>query len=355
LEPSKQVGTAYVLIAARRISEIKQGLMMTIAIFTIIIIAAGVVVSFFINKKLLAPILELSQDIEIVGRGDFTHKTKVKSHDEIGVLARTFDKMTKNLLEARESEMEHKSREHEVKIASEIKDNLLPKTIPAAPGFELTAYHNPSKEMGADYYDFIPMGDRHLGIITGSVAGQGIPAFMIMSMARSLIRAEAERETSPAKILCKVNATLAQDIRKGMYVSVLFAILDKEEKKLTVASAGHGPMVIYRAEGQKLTLVHPDGISLGLDKGAMFNERLKEEKVSLEAGDRILLHTEGVLKLTNESEQEMGEKRLYMTVKKEAPKNSEAFLNILSHSVNKFLGKAPQKQDVTLVTLKRIK
>lgn len=350
----KKIGNAYVLITERKILDIKEGLLFTIAISTVIILAVGVVVSLFINKKLMSPIMELTNDIEIVSKGDLSHRTRVSSHDEIGVLARTFDKMTKNLSEASNAAMEHKAREHEVKIASEIKNNLLPKEIPSVQGFELSVYHNPSKEMDTDYYDFIPVGDRHLGIITGSVAGQGIPAFMIMAMARSLVRAEAERETSPAKVFCKVNATLAQDIRKGMYVSMLFAMLDKEEKSFTVASAGHGPMVVYRAKGEKLVRIIPDGISMGLDKGAVFNERLKEEKLQLDPGDRIFMHTQGVLKLANEAGEELGEKRLYLTAKKEAPKNSEAFLNILSHSVDKFLGKAPQKQDVTFVTLKRI-
>jgi sigma-B regulation protein RsbU (phosphoserine phosphatase) len=296
---------------------------------------------------------QLLTDISIVSEGHLNHKTMPHSTDEIGVLARSFNAMTKRLKIAMEQELKAREIEHELNIAHEIQSNLLPKRIPRLGGYDIGAFYRPSKEVGGDYYDFIDFEDkRHWGIIAADVSGKGIPGSLVMTMAKALISIEAKRNLSTAQTLKNVNRELAKHIRRGMFVTCMYIILDAQSGKILVSSAGHNPLVIWRQKTGKYELVNPNGIALGFDKGPIFEKTIKQEAHQLYPGDRIVTYTDGVVEAMSPGGKEFGDKRFYELVCKIARQTSHEFVNEVVRTLEQHQATAEQHDDITIVTVR---
>ncbi len=344
----------YVSLSLEGINSAKGALMWAILLPVFVSALLGVGIAIWISTLITEPIKVLMSDITEVSNGNLEHQTKVHSKDEVGLLASTFNKMTQALKLAHTQELEARALEHDLSIASEIQSNLVPKRMLKIPGYDISAYYRPSKEVGGDYYDFITIDEDNEGIVVADVSGKGIPGSLVMSMARAFIRMEAERSrnTSPSDTLVRANRMLAQDIKKGMFVTALYCILNKKSHEIRVASAGHNPMAVWRAAANQIELVNPSGIALGFDKGPVFERTVKEEKVVLNAGDRIVAYTDGVVEAMNAANQEFGDKRFYRTIQEMGTRDSNQMLNLLIKEIDEYRGEAPQSDDITVVTLR---
>jgi len=343
-----------VILSLARINEARGALKSSILLPVMISILAGIGIAVWIGTLITNPIKHLMSDMNQVSNGNLEHRTVAHSNDEVGMLAQTFGRMTEALRAAHEQEIESKALEHDLAIASEIQSNLVPKRMLKVPGYDVSAYYRPSKEVGGDYYDFISIDDENEGVIVADVSGKGVPGSLVMTMARAFIRMEAERSrnTSPADTLMKANRMLAQDIKKGMFVTALYCILNKRTNELRVASAGHNPLVIWRAATNQVQLVNPNGIALGFDKGPVFERTVKDEMIVLGHGDRIVAFTDGTVEAMNAQNQEFGDERFYTLIRDLAPRDSNQMLNLLVKALDEHKGNAPQSDDITIVTLR---
>jgi sigma-B regulation protein RsbU (phosphoserine phosphatase) len=294
------------------------------------------------------------RDINEVSGGNLDHQTIPVSRDEVGQLALTFNRMTNALRAAHDQELESRALEHELSIAADIQTHLVPKQLLMIPGYDIAAYYRPSKEVGGDYYDFIPIDEDHEGIIVADVSGKGVPGSLVMSMTRAFIRMEAERSrnTSPADTLIRANRMLAPDIKKGMFVTALYCILDKKTNQIRVASAGHNPLLVWRAAGQRIQLVNPSGMALGFDKGPVFERAIKEETTALGHGDRIVAYTDGIVEAMNAAGEQFGSNRFAQLVRQLAMRDSNQMVNLLVKTLDDHKGAAPQHDDMTIVTMR---
>ncbi len=343
-----------VILSLARINEARGALKSSILLPVLVSILAGIGIAVWIGTLITNPIKHLMSDMNQVSNGNLDHKTVPHSSDEVGQLAATFGRMTEALRAAHDQEIESKALEHDLAIASEIQSNLVPKRMLKVPGYDISAYYRPSKEVGGDYYDFIEIDEENEGFIVADVSGKGVPGSLVMTMARAFIRMEAERSrnTSPADTLSKANRMLAQDIKKGMFVTALYCILNKRTNELRVASAGHNPLVVWRAATNQVQLVNPNGIALGFDKGPVFERTVKDEKIVLGHGDRIVAFTDGTVEAMNAQNQEFGDERFYTLIRDLAPRDSNQMLNLLVKELDEHKGSAPQSDDITIVTLR---
>jgi serine phosphatase RsbU (regulator of sigma subunit) len=343
-----------VILSLARINEARGALKSSILLPVMVSILAGIAIAVWIGTLITNPIKHLMSDMNQVSNGNLEHRTVPHSKDEVGLLAQTFGRMTEALRAAHEQEIESRALEHDLAIASEIQSNLVPKRMLKVPGYDVSAYYRPSKEVGGDYYDFITIDDENEGVIVADVSGKGVPGSLVMTMARAFIRMEAERSrnTSPADTLMKANRMLAQDIKKGMFVTALYCILNKRTNELRVASAGHNPLAIWRAATNQVQLVNPNGIALGFDKGPVFERTVKDEKIVLGHGDRIVAFTDGTVEAMNAQNQEFGDERFYTLIRDLAPRDSNQMLNLLVKALDEHKGNAPQSDDITIVTLR---
>ncbi len=248
------------------------------------------------------------------------------------------------------SDVENKMLEHELAIAEELQANLLPRRLPQLPGNDLSAYYRPSREVGGDYYDFIEIDEDHIGIVVADVSGKGIPGSIVMTETRALMKSEGCRTMSPTEALVRVNRVLYNDIKRGMFVTMFYMVLSIKKGILTITSAGHNPMVLFRKQTNSCHLVNPNGLALGIDKGPLFERTIKEQRVQLMKGDRWVLYTDGVVEAMNEQNQQLGPNRFYLRTKQLAEKTSSEFLSLLVEDLEKHVGGAPQHDDITIVT-----
>jgi len=317
-------------------------------------LAVGAGLSWAVGKRLMRPLVRLEEDMQIVAGGDLAHRTVAQRNDEIGALAHAFDAMTQSLAEAQQRERETAASRHQMTVAGEVASSLFPAHLPAIEGFDLAGHHEASGTLSGDYYDVLELPGGRVGLLVGSASGTGVPAAMVMAMARSFIAAVARDQADPGAILRQVNALLSGDLRRGMYVTVLLAVLDPGEASLSIANAGHPPLLLARGGGASLAAVHSEGIALGFDKGPVFDHTLKVVRLQLAAGDRAVLYTPGISRVTGADGSQLGEPRFAGLVKREAGHPAEVFVQRVAATVRKFAGDRALSGDVTLLTLGRL-
>ncbi len=242
----------------------------------------------------------------------------------------------------------------DLNVATEIQANLLPKKIPRLDGFDISAYYRPSKDVGGDYYDFLEIDDQTLGLIVADVSGKGVSGSMVMTMFRSVLRMHAKGCARAAEPLIHTNRQMAEDIKRGMFVTCYYILLEHnaEGASVRVCSAGHNPLVYWRKKTGKCHLINPKGIAIGFDKGPVFENALQEQRFPLEPGDRLVAYTDGVVEAMNEKDEEYGDDRLVRLVQDHTDRTSGQFINRVIQDVEEFSGTAPQSDDITILTLR---
>ena len=346
-------GKARIFLSAARVKEASEAVFFLMAIILVVAVVVSLVIAFILARGITSPVLRLVRDMTVVARGDLDHKTTASSTDEIGYLSSTFNHLTKSLKAAHEAEVEKEKLEHDLSVGREIQLTLLPKTLYKIPGYDLSADYKAAKEVGGDYYDLIPVDKSKLGVVVADVSGKGIQGAMIMTIMRTVMNIAATGNLSTKNCLSRTNRFLSDRIKRGMFVTSFYAILDCRAHKLNFSSAGHNPMVVYRAKTKTLDMLNPTGIAVGFDKGPLFERTLKEAETMLEPGDRFVLYTDGVVESMNEAHEEYTDQRFHDFVMAHAELDSTTFVHKLMADLKKHQGKAPQHDDITIVTFRR--
>jgi serine phosphatase RsbU (regulator of sigma subunit) len=245
-------------------------------------------------------------------------------------------------------ENEDKQRmEQELSIARDIQQAFFPQRLPVVPGLEIAATCRPARETGGDFYDFIPLGEDRLGAVIGDVSGKGLPAALIMAVSLGVIRVEIEDHEHPATVLRKANQWLYRDMPRGHFVSLLYAAIDPQARRLTLGNAGHlWPVLLRGGEAQYIKPLP------ALPLGFLADIEYSESSYTLDAGDRLLLYTDGVVEAMNEREELFGFERLLDTCQQAAHTvASQALLDAVLTAVSRFVGDAEQTDDLTLIAV----
>lgn len=248
--------------------------------------------------------------------------------------------------EKRIQEVERERIEQELRVARLIQQTLLPKEIPELPGWQISSYYQPAREVGGDFYDFLYFEDGRMGIVIGDVTDKGVPAALVMATTRSILRSIAHASISPGKVLEQANDLLHPDIPPKMFVTCLYAILDPVSGHLEYANAGHD-LPHWRHNG-KVTELRATGMPLGL-MPEMFYE---EKEVTLGAGDSVLFYSDGLVEAHNPQREMFGFPRLARLLEEKG--HGTPAIDYLLAELSVFTGKDwEQEDDVTLVTLRR--
>jgi sigma-B regulation protein RsbU (phosphoserine phosphatase) len=221
-------------------------------------------------------------------------------------------------------------------------------------GYDLGASFLASARFGGDFHDFIERADGQVGLLVCDVGGRGVPAALVGATARSYLRGELLRTEEVGDSLARVNRFLAADMRRGMFVSALYALLDPVRGVATVGCAGHKvPLLRLAAADGSLRVVQPEGIALGFDKGPVFEQRLQVVEVPIEPGDRLLLSNSAPLRIESPQGEELGEKAFYARVKRSAAADTPRFLKALRRELEQFACQEDFQEDLALVSLSR--
>lgn len=235
----------------------------------------------------------------------------------------------------------------QLRLARDIQKTLLPKSIPDLPGWRLSAYYQPAWEVGGDFYDFIHFPDGQLGIIIGDVTDKGMPSALVMASTRSLLRASAERDNSPGKVLANANRALFDDIPPRMFVTCFYLLLDPATGRVRYANAGHD--LPFRRNRGQVTELRATGMPLGLMPDMPYDE----VETVLDEGETVLFYSDGLVEAHSTTGEMLGfphVHQLLSNVTAEGP----ALIRTLLDDLGQFTGPEwRQEDDVTLVTLTR--
>jgi serine phosphatase RsbU (regulator of sigma subunit) len=250
-------------------------------------------------------------------------------------------------LERLEQEIRERERiGQELRLARSIQQASLPKEVPSLKGWQISPYYQPAREVGGDFYDFHLLSEERLGVVVGDATGKGVPAALVMSSTRSMLRALARASNSPGEVLEQVNDLLVTDIPPNMFVTCFYAILEPKYGTLKYANAGHDLPYLWR--GGEAYELRARGMPLGLMPGMSYEQK----EIELDCGQGVLFYSDGLVEAHDPEGEMFGFPRLRTHV---AERGEERPLgDFLMEELYSFVGEGwEQEDDITILTLRR--
>jgi len=244
--------------------------------------------------------------------------------------------------------------EEDLDKARAVQTQLLPKEIPQLVGYELATYYRSSREVGGDYFDIFVLDEDHTGLLIADVSGKGFSGAMVMCMARTVFHSIINESLSPREILLRANSLIHRDLARGMFLSVMYMVLNNRTGRVSFSCAGHEPALIFTESFGVASFTTPSGIALGLASNEIFEKSILEEKFDLRSGDQVLLYTDGVLEAMNEKRVEFGDQRMTQLVNQNQGLTTQRLLELIVTEIKAHVDGAPQHDDITLVGLRML-
>jgi sigma-B regulation protein RsbU (phosphoserine phosphatase) len=261
-------------------------------------------------------------------------------------------------LESIHFQIEKKQLDLDLSLASGIQQMLLPDATPNVVGLEVAARYVPTQKVGGDLYDFIELSPTRLGIAVADVSGKGIPASLLMAICRTNLQQIAPRYFSPAVALGEVNRAMAGEVCRGMFITIVYAVVDVQMNTVTFARAGHELPLFSRCDpvtGQPLSeFVESEGMPVGMVDPAMFDSVIADRTISFGPGDSLVLYTDGVTEAANDEDKEFSGSRLADALRTLRSRSAGEITEGIMEHVRRFSGRDHHRDDLTLVTVKRI-
>jgi serine phosphatase RsbU (regulator of sigma subunit) len=292
-----------------------------------------------------------------VKEGDFEHGIAVRSEDQLGELADSFNRMIGRIRESVLEQVEKRRLEEELRIARTIQMSLLPQGNLSVPGLSISAVCVPAREVGGDYYDLLPLGDGRLGLVIADVAGKGTSAALYMAELKGLMLSLSRIHTSPRELLIEADHIISQHLGSRSFITMIYAVIDLKKGELTCARAGHTPFIrIPSTPGRerRVDILTPDGMVLGLnlDNGERFERALVEVTIPLLEGDLFFFFTDGISEAMDPDGECFGESRLSVFLEANANCSPEEIRDLVRAEVDAFAKGQQQHDDITMMILK---
>jgi serine phosphatase RsbU (regulator of sigma subunit)/anti-sigma regulatory factor (Ser/Thr protein kinase) len=353
LHPNGEViGAAYVGLPRSYVDRRVQAARRDQALLLALLVAIGAACAFVLMSQLLRPIGALRAGLERIGRGDLDTPIRLRDRTELGLLAGTVNEMATTLKRAQAEMLERERLAHEVELARDLQSSLLPSRAVTAGAFDIRGDHQAAAEVGGDYWDVLALPDGRIGLAVADVAGKGLAGCLVMSMLSALLRAFRHLDVTPAGMLALLDERLAETLRPGVFVTMWYGVLDPATGRLTFASAGHNPLVVWRRNGGAIELHASKGIPLGAIRGGAIRATLRDETIELDPGDVCVQYTDGYTEAFHvDSGEQFGVERLERTVGAHAAARGEAVLEALRAEVRAWSGHGVPDDDETLLVL----
>lgn len=342
--------------SAQLSSNLNRGLtyiLILLAVLFAIIQAAALVMGGALARSITNAVHELFTGTERVREGDFSHRIRVGSQDQLGDLADSFNRMSASIEHLLHVQREKQRLDDELRIARDIQRSLLPVQPPCVPGLRIADLCQPAREVGGDYYDFFEVGPRQLGVLIADVSGKGTSAALYMAELKGLMLALSHSEASPGRLLRTVNHLLAEHLDNRSFITATYAVVDLDRMTMTCARAGHTPLIVV--SGSHAELVVPEGMVLGLrlpGAAARFDALLEERTCPLRSGDLIVLYTDGITEAMDGAGELFGDGNLARVLSAAGDLAPAAVRERVVREVRAFVGDAEPHDDMTMVAIR---
>lgn len=323
----------------------------------LVIQTVAFVMGVSLARSITGSIHELFEGTRRVQAEDLSHRIRVRTRDQFGALASSFNSMVENIEELLEQKVVKERLQQELQIARDIQTSLLPSETVRRGDVTLAAACRPAREIGGDYCDFFPLDEDRIGMLVADVSGKGASAALYMAELKGLMLALSRTHQSPRALLGEVNRVLSTNLGRNSFVTMTYAVLDLRCRTLVHARAGHTPLIHLRAGDAfpRTRLLAPEGLVLGVrmeSVRARFEGLLKEQTITLAPGDVVVLFTDGISEAMNSVRDLYGEDRLCLCVEDHAELEPDALCDEIFESVREFADGAEQHDDMTMIVLK---
>ncbi len=351
------IGMVGVDIAQQKIMEIRA------EFFNLFLLSMGACLAFSLTIGLLSsfwltrPVRQVIKGMERIRNGDLQHSLGHFSQTEFEKIANIFNQMTGSLRRMiRDLEISTRENErvrHEIEVATEIQQSIFPENPPEVEGLEIAASSVPAKEVGGDYFDFLPVGANaatRTGFVIADAAGKGIPGTLYMTRSRSVFRVVSSQGNAPGETLSRSNSYIASDSssKQGMFITVLYMIYDPQEKQMIYSNAGHYNPLWFKSNEKKFISLKSGGIPVGILPGQQF----PEETLQLDSGDILVMYTDGVIEARAEDGRMFGLERLTRIIEQNSLLGAHEIFERIQAAIKVFIGKALPFDDMTLMVLR---
>jgi phosphoserine phosphatase RsbU/P len=244
--------------------------------------------------------------------------------------------------------------ERELQMARKVQAGLLPQEKPSIPGWAFSSRWKPAREVGGDYYDFIPIHPGKLGLIIADVTDKGMPAALFMASTRSILRASMPLAQTPAEGITQANRLIGAESEDGLFVTLFYGLLNPETGEFTYVNAGHNPPLVFQYDGvtctQEVKQLQATGLQLGMEADSVY----KQGTFMLQPGDFVLMYTDGVTDALDANKNDFGMARLQEVVTTNCTAAPEELLDAIEKAIDDFTGAAAPYDDITMLVIKRL-
>jgi PAS domain S-box-containing protein len=298
------------------------------------------------------------------GRLAMAFVTDISHRVEMAEALRQYSERLEEMVEARTEELrktqarllDQQRLQQEIEMAAQVQTSLLPKHPPDLQGYELSATGRPARYIGGDLYDFVSASetgtaDKVWHLVVADISGKGIPAALLASAARTLVRVEAEHELSPQAILTYFNRNFYDELSQAeMFITLLVATLDTRRGTLTYTSAGHPDVLWWQAVPEKCARLPATGLPIGV----LPDLNIVETRVKLRPGDMLVLYSDGVTEAESPTHEIFGQERLEALVRANARGSASELEGAILEAVRNHREGMPRSDDLTLIVLKAL-
>jgi sigma-B regulation protein RsbU (phosphoserine phosphatase) len=363
--------------------EIWRRVLKYVAIVFLIFELLALIAAVWMTRAVTGTVHKLYHALDFIKRGDFSHRVKVRSHDQLGELAAAFNDMSANIEVLLQERVERERLEREVEIAAEVQAQLFPRRVPVLLTAELSAECRAARGVAGDYYDYIEIAPGLVALALGDVSGKGVSASLVMSNLQASLRAQttmtagrlsiaehataasaeaggdgggnllayviadAEIDGAVARLMTNINRQICQSTESNRFATLFLSIYEDRTRTLHYTNAGHNAPVLVRADGtvERLTT---GGMMVGAFDWAVY----EEASATLRADDLLLIFSDGISEAGSEAEEEYGEERLVKFAVEHRSLPANELRNAIFDEIDAWSGTRERGDDQTLVILK---
>jgi sigma-B regulation protein RsbU (phosphoserine phosphatase) len=323
--------------------------------FFLIVEISSILIGIMLTKSITNAVHNLDRGTQFVKKGDFNHRIIVKSNDQLGALAKSFNQMTEYVQHLVKERVQKEKLERELEIAREVQDQLFPDHAPRMNRMDLAGTCLPARVVSGDYYDFLPLGAHELGLALGDICGKGISAALLMSNLQATLRSNVmnlwkqDRENGDkpvAEIVRRLNAQIYSLTSANKFATFFYAVYEEDQQLLTYCNAGHNPPLYF--DGNIVRRLSTGGTVVGVFPDMQYDQ----ETIQLNAGGLFFAYTDGIVECTNEYGEEFGEERLIDLIQKNRHLDADELKKIVVEQVLSWTSTEEQDDDMTLIVAK---
>jgi sigma-B regulation protein RsbU (phosphoserine phosphatase) len=328
------------------------GVLQIIFLFFLIVEIASVVIGILLTTSITNAVHNLYRGTEFVKRGDFSHRIVVRSNDQLGALAASFNQMTEYVQHLVKERVQKERLERELEIAKEVQERLFPNRIPEMTRLEVAGVCLPARTVSGDYYDFLPLGEHELGLALGDICGKGISAALLMANLQATLRSNVlnaiktngkNGEENVAGLVERVNSQIYSYTAANKFATFFYALYNDELQTLTYCNAGHNPPLYFN--GSKMRRLNAGGTVVGI----FADSKYEQETVSAKAGDVFVAYTDGIVESLNEYGEEFGESRLAQLIQENRHLSANQLKEAVVSRVLSWTFSEERDDDMTLI------